>query len=213
MMMKRNYFIGPVITILLGSLVAACNTSGSNVESALGTAGQETAMSSQQNDLVVDTVQDPRAYCPKSIMRAGTETFNVYPQGVKADDPDKAGKLRFRATITEVVRECNSAGQMLNIRVGIAGRILSGPSGESGAFNMPVRVAVTRGEDVLYSQLHEVSVEIPTGRTNNTFSYVDGNIVIPKPDKENILIYAGFDEQQVDIPGASQAESSLRPVN
>ncbi|MEZ5800988.1 MAG: hypothetical protein R3D29_11680 [Nitratireductor sp.] len=34
--------------------------------------------------------------------------------------------------------------------------------------------------------------EIPLGRTNNLFSFVDGNISIPKPDKENIIIYAGF---------------------
>ena len=65
-------------------------------------------------------------------MRAGTETYNVYPDKMKRDDPEAEKKLRFRATITDAVRECNYNGDTLNIRVGIAGRLISGPAGETG---------------------------------------------------------------------------------
>ena len=77
-------------------------------------------------------------------------------------------------------------------------------------------MAVTRGSEVLYSTLHDVPADIPPGRTNTTFSFVDSAITIPKPERENIIIYAGYDEQRVDLPGATAADGSprdLRPVN
>lgn len=146
-------------------------------------------------------------------MRAGTQTYDAYPAKMKKDDPEAPKKLRFRATITEVVRECNYEGDMLNIRVGIAGRIVSGPAGETGSFALPIRVAATQSDAVLYSQLHDVGAEIKPGFSNGLFSYVDNNISIPRPSERNIIIYAGFDELRVDLPNAVPATGNLKPVN
>jgi predicted small secreted protein len=156
-----------------------------------------------------DEVQDPRAYCPKTVLRAGTETYNVFPDKVKKDDPAAPRLLRFRATITEVVRECNYAGEFLNIKVGVAGRLISGPSGETGQFTMPLRVAVTAGETVLYTKLHEVPAELPPGRPNSTFRFVDSQVSIPKPTKENVVIYVGFDEQRTDAVNGNKKQSKV----
>jgi hypothetical protein len=156
-----------------------------------------------------DEVQDPRAYCPKTVLRAGTETHNVFPDRVKKDDPEAPRLLRFRATITEVVRECNYAGEFLNIKVGVAGRLIAGPSGESGQFTMPIRVAVTAGETVLYTKLHDVPAELPPGRPNSTFRFVDSQVSIPKPTKENVVIYVGFDEQRTDAVGGRSKQSKV----
>lgn len=200
------------LALLAGGWLVGCNSSGT---SAIEGSQPETSLADtpSKQAAVFDANQDPRAYCPKTVMRAGTETFNVYPDDVKRDDPDKAGKLRFRGTITDVVRECNYGGADLYMKVGIAGRVLSGPSGESGNFVMPIRIAVTRGDEVLYSKLHDVPAEILPGRTNGTFSFVDSEIVLPKPEFENIIIYAGYDEQRVDIPGAQPVQEELEPVN
>jgi len=63
-------------------------------------------------------------------------------------------------------------------------RLINGPTGFTGTFNVPVRVAVTNTSDeVLYSQLHQVPVTIPDGKSNSLFSFVDGNINIPVPEK------------------------------
>lgn len=156
-----------------------------------------------------DEVQDPRAYCPKTVLRAGTETHNVFPDKVKKDDPEAPRLLRFRATITEVVRECNYAGEFLNIKVGVAGRLIAGPSGESGQFTMPIRVAVTAGETVLYTKLHDVPAELPQGRPNSTFRFVDPQVSIPKPTKENVVIYVGFDEQRTDAVDGRKKQSKV----
>lgn len=172
--------------------LAGCNSTdtASNVENTLNV--QQTQQAG--NLPVADEIQDIRAYCPKIVLREGTETFNIYQDGVKAEDDGAAKLIKYRATITDTVRECNSAGQFLNIKVGIKGRYLSGPKSDVGSFNMPIRVAVTRGDEVLYSQLHQVYAEIPVGRTNGAFAYVDKNISILKPDSPNILIYVGYDE-------------------
>jgi len=214
---------------VLGLVLAACNTqgTGSPVDKTLsGIANGDNQDSggnvvpfntATANDAPVnlppkDPVQNPRAYCPKTVMRAGTETLNIYPDKMKADDPDKSTKLRFRATITDVARECDYAGggQFINMKVGVAGRALSGPSGETGEFTMPIRIAVTAGDSVLYSNLKDVRIEIPPGRSNAKFSYVDGAISIPKPQKENIIIYVGYDEQRTDDPAMAKKK---KPVN
>jgi hypothetical protein len=37
-------------------------------------------------------------------------------------------------------------------------------------------------------------VTIPDGKSNAFFSFVDGNINIPVPEKPNLIVYVGFDE-------------------
>ncbi|MEM7461412.1 MAG: hypothetical protein AAF362_01890 [Pseudomonadota bacterium] len=217
-----------MIPLIACLAISACNTQGSGSQIDSTFSGVEGSSSNTSDDLSTlttnsnvtvneiaavqppnDEVQDPRAYCPKTLMRAGTETLNVYPDEMKADDPEKSKKLRFRATITRVARECNYAGEFLNIKVGAAGRALSGPAGETGQFSMPIRIAVTAGDEVLYSNLKDVPVEIPVGRTNGNFSYVDPAITIPKPENKNIIIYVGYDEQRTDDPAAGNRQKRI----
>ena len=193
----------------IAALAASCNSSGSGgqIDSALGSAQTQqqvaaAAAPAQPAAPASSEVLDPRAYCPKTVLRAGTETYNVFPDKVKKDDPDAARKLRFRSTITSIVRECNYAGEVLNMKVGVEGRLISGPSSEAGTFTMPLRIAVTKGDEVLYTKLHDVPAEIPVGRTNGVFRFVDDQVSIPKPTTENIIIYVGYDEQRIDAPGA-----------
>ncbi|MEC9343571.1 MAG: hypothetical protein VYD64_06965 [Pseudomonadota bacterium] len=194
---------------LAALLLAACNSTGGNtVENTLDP--QQVAGGSQSK---VDEFEDIRGYCPKTVMRAGTQTYDVFPENMKRDDPQAERKMRFRATITEVVRECNYEGEQLAMRVGVAGRLVSGPAGETGAFTVPVRIAVTEGGELVYSQLHDVPVQIPAGRANAPFTFVDNAVVIARPARENVIVYAGFDELRVDLPNAVPASEDLEPVN
>lgn len=192
--------------------ISACTASnGNQVENTLDVNQAPNADSAQASVQIapqttilpaVDPVQDLRGVCPAINVRTGTETFNIYPTGVKAEDEGAGQSLLYRATVTQTARECNSAGdgRFLNIRVGVRGRYISGPNGTTGSFSMPLRIAVTKGEQVLYSQLHQIDAYIPEGRTNGAFQYIDNNISIPKPDKRNVLIYVGFDEGPYDTP-------------
>ena len=187
----RQFLPLTAIMIALIFTFSSCQSSGSG--DVLGSAKNGKKITDE--DFV-----DLRAYCPKTKIRAGTETLRIYPKGVKKDAEDAAKKLRFQATIQEVVRECNYISETLAIRVGIAGRLINGPAGEVGELTLPIRVVVTRGDDVLYSQLHKISSKIEPGRSLAKFRFVDEAVNIDKPEKENIQIYVGFDEGPYNTP-------------
>ena len=183
----------PIIVIFLVSLVtlAACKSSGtSNV--------LESAKKSKK--ATDEEITDLRAYCPKTTIHAGTETMRVYAKGITKESENAGKSLRFQATIQEVVRECNYIAETLAMRVGIAGKVINGPTGEVGQLELPIRVAVTRGDDVLYSQLHKIPSNIEPGRTFATFRFVDEAVNIDKPENQNILIRVGFDEGPYNTP-------------
>lgn len=193
-MSKSSKNIALNVTILTGlalALAACTSTKTGGVVGALDIGNDQKQAKVEQ---VEEEPQDLRAYCPKTVLRAGTETFRVYKRGVKKTDENARTSIRFQGSITEVVRECNYRGNQLNVRVGVAGRVINGSSAETGTFNMPLRIAVTAGDEVLYSQLHQVVGNIEPGKTNGFFKFVDGNILIEKPKSKNIIIYAGFDE-------------------
>jgi hypothetical protein len=179
--------MAPIVAVNLALLVAlsACTSSGS--VDALNSANDSKKSNAEE-------VVDLRAYCPKTTIFAGTETLRVFPKGVKKESKNALKKLRFQATIQEVVRECNYISETLAMRVGIAGRVINGPTGETGDMELPIRVVVSRGDDVLYSQLHKINASIVPGRSFATFRFVDEAVNIDKPTKENILIRVGFDE-------------------
>ena len=186
--MKTSDFASK-IGVAAGLMVAlaGCNSTGGNSIT-------ETLDVKESRDQTQTAVVDPRAYCPKTVLRAGTETYRLFKKGVRKSDEGAMSSLRFQGNISEVVRECNYQGEILNIRVGIAGKVINGPTAETGTVQMPVRIAVTQGESVLYSELHQVNGTIEPGKSVGFFRFVDGNIYIPKPPRENIIVYAGFDE-------------------
>ncbi|MEO1397824.1 MAG: hypothetical protein AAFU56_03030 [Pseudomonadota bacterium] len=136
-------------------------------------------------------------YCPAVRLRAGTESFRVTPKG---GDKEDASQLRYQATITKVARECAYVGDNLEIKVGARGRLITGPKGAPGQFEMPIRVAVTRGKDTVYSQLHRPQGSIADGATSGTFSFVDDKVVIPAPTSANVRVFIGFDEGPYNTP-------------
>lgn len=197
---NKNYNVNSTVRSFALSfttvLLAACNTaSNTNPEDALGV-GQQTQQQVEVAEAKpVDNTDNLRAFCPRTIIRDGTNTHRTFENGVTKDDPNALNSIAIQSTITEVVRECNYSPTNLNMRVGIKGRVINGPTGRTGTFNVPIRVAVaTTSKDVLYSQLHEVPVTIPEGGSNALFSYIDSQINLPVPDKPNLVVFVGFDE-------------------
>lgn len=172
--------------------LVACNSATQNqTEDTLGITEQPEVAEAKP----VDQSNNLRAFCPRTTIRAGTEIYRTFEGGVTKDEPGALNSLQFQSTITDVARECNYSPSNLNMRVGIKGRVINGPTGLTGTLNVPVRVAVTSTTDeVLYSQLHQVPVTIPEGKSNAFFSFVDSNINIPVPERPNLVVFVGFDE-------------------
>ena len=129
------------------------------------------------------------AYCPKVMLREGTAYINRYARGGE-EDPTK---LIYQASLADVTRSCSRADGMMTINVAAAGRVVPGPAGAPGSVKLPIRVAVVRGEEVLYSQLHDYQVALD-GSGAAQFVFNDPNVTIPVPPEQTVQVFAGFDE-------------------
>ena len=133
---------------------------------------------------------DLRAYCPPIVLREGTAFFRTYAKGGQ-DDP---AKLVYQASISDVTRSCTRSGDTMTINAAAAGRVIMGPVGSPGTISMPIRVAVVRGDSVLYSQLHKYQVQVGQGAGATQFVFNDPNVVIPMPEPGTIQVFIGYDE-------------------
>ncbi|UVK38249.1 hypothetical protein LHFGNBLO_005393 [Mesorhizobium sp. AR10] len=165
--------------------------------------------------------QDPKilssqllAYCPKVTLRDGTAFFSTYAKGgqkprKKTDaaeaaqaapdgtivDPDKdPTKIIYQASITDVTRDCSRANGQLTMKIAVAGKVVPGPMFAPGTINMPIRVAVMHGTEVLYSQLHPYQIQVSDPSTATQFVYTDSNVVVPEPTAQDYQAFAGYDE-------------------
>lgn len=134
--------------------------------------------------------------CPSVTVRDGTEAMRVYERGREGDPRH----LRFQGTLGELARECifREDGQGVTIRYGIAGRLITGPAGGPGNYELPLRVAVMRvGGEAVWSRLYRVPVTVQQGEGNVRFQHVAEDIQLELPAGDafgNYVIFAGFDE-------------------
>lgn len=174
---------------------------GGFVAGSLVTSFMLIAAGCQSNDSVTRDVPDQatpkritetelRAYCPNVSLRNGTSAFSTYEKG---GDGDPA-RVVYQASLADATRACTYEGGNVTIKAAVAGRVVPGPVGKPGTVSMPIRVAVVRGEEVLYSQLHQFQVNVADMAAATQFVFTDPAITIPQPEQRNVMIYMGFDE-------------------
>ncbi|MBS9719795.1 hypothetical protein JYU29_03730 [Tianweitania sp. BSSL-BM11] len=146
---------------------------------------------------VPDVVKPPavreselRAYCPGVSLREGTAYFSTYQKGGDGD----ASKVIYQASLTDTTRACTYDGENVTIKVAAAGKVVPGPAVRPGTITMPIRVAVVRGSEVLYSKLHQQQVPVSNTNAATQFMFTDPAITIPMPPQRNVSIFVGFDE-------------------
>ena len=149
-------------------------------------AGDKQAQAPDDKVLMSDLV----GYCPRVTLREGTAYFNTYAKGGE----DDKSKIIYQASITDVTRTCARANGQLTIKVAVAGKIVPGPLGQAGNVTMPIRVAVVRGDEVLYSQLHKHQVAVGSTAAATQFIFNDPNATVPDPTAADLQVFAGYDE-------------------
>ncbi len=133
------------------------------------------------------------AVCPDVQVREGTQMLAVFEKGKEGD----YGAIRFQGTIRKFARECRTdASGTTTIKVGVAGRLLAGPSGATGTATLPLRVVLARnGDEVLYSKLYPLNVTIAPGTAAADWDLVAPDVVVTGDKSQgNFIIYVGFDE-------------------
>jgi hypothetical protein len=140
----------------------------------------------------------PVTVCPQVEVRDGTQLLRVFVKGRDGD----LGAVRFQASIRKFARECHTdpSTGLTTIKVGIWGRIMTGPIGATGTTKLPIRVvAVRNGDEVLFSQLYQTDATIIPGSAAAEWTEIVDGIGIPSAKATgSFVIYVGFDESKPD---------------
>ncbi len=129
--------------------------------------------------------------CPTIALLPGTEAQRVMATGAS----DNQG-VRYQYSLATVGRECTQAAGRITIKVGAEGRVLLGPAGQPGRFDVPIRVAVfdDLGGKVVESRLFKVAAMVPAGQSSAPFTFVSEAISLNLSGaSKNYSIKVGLD--------------------
>jgi hypothetical protein len=138
---------------------------------------------------------DPRRYigpdyCPEIRVHDGAQLIRTYERGHQ----DEKNFVKWQASFAKTAREClyDMQGGVV-IKVGVSGRVVSGPKYASDPVNVPVRIVIVKNKEaVLATDRFAAGVTIPAAGST-VFSEVR-NFSLPSPAQDrDYIIYVGFD--------------------
>ena len=136
--------------------------------------------------------------CPDMKVRSGAATLTI-GMNPKEAEPSPL-QVRYQGSITRMARECHVAAGVMTMKVGIEGRIITGPAGGPGNVDVPLRVAVVQegvNPRTIMSNFGKETVTIAGEGDRANFTHIDSNISFPMPRPagliDNYVVYVGFD--------------------
>jgi len=136
--------------------------------------------------------------CPEVQVRTGAATLMI---GSKPGDSEPAAlDVRYQGSIIRTARECHVNAGVMTMKVGIEGRIITGPAGGPGAVDVPLRIAVVEegvSPKAVVSKFGRETVTVNNSVDRVNFTHVDPDIAFPLPQPlgliERYVVYVGFD--------------------
>jgi hypothetical protein len=199
--------VGAVVaaSLLTGFVLTGCGSTGS------GGGGTGSLFSSSPLDVfktsskattggtsgtgpLVDTDYD----CPEVKVRSGAATLTI--GGKPGEAEPNPLEVRYQGSITRTARECHLSGNIMTMKVGIEGRIITGPAGGPGNVDVPLRIAVVQKgptPKTVASKFGRESVTLTGELDRANFTHIDADVSFPLPNPvSNIvayIVYVGFD--------------------
>jgi len=139
--------------------------------------------------------------CPAVQVRTGAAVLSIgNDTKATAEGEPAALSLRYQGTIIRFARECHVAAGVMTMKVGVEGRVITGPAGGPGKVDVPLRIAVVQ-EGVtpkpVASKLSIIPVEITAAVDRVTFTHIEEGLSFPLPVPASVLdayvVYIGFD--------------------
>ena len=127
--------------------------------------------------------------CPPIRIRPGSEAMFYYGSGRTGD----ARALQYQGVIDETSRNCVVSNGLITVNMGVVGRVLLGPAGNQTSVNAPIRFAVERDGQAVFSEKYTMPVAIAAPARSAEFVKVIENVAIPYLGGEEITIWVGFD--------------------
>jgi hypothetical protein len=136
--------------------------------------------------------------CPSISVRTGAATLMI---GSKPGEGEPSAlDLRYQATIVRTARECRVNSGVMTMKVGIEGRVITGPAGGPGTINVPLRLAVVQegvNPKTIMSRFASVQVAVGSAVDRVAFTHIDPEISFPMPQPaaniDAYVVYVGFD--------------------
>ena len=136
--------------------------------------------------------------CPEVQVRTGAATLMI---GSKPGDSEPAAlDVRYQGSIVRTARECHVNAGIMTMKVGIEGRIITGPAGGPGTVDVPLRIAVVEegvSPKAVVSKFGRETVTVNNSVDRVNFTHVDPDIAFPLPQPlgliERYVVYVGFD--------------------
>lgn len=136
--------------------------------------------------------------CPSIDIRTGAATLII---GSKPGDAEPAAlDVRYQGTILRTARECRVSGGVMTMKVGVEGRVITGPAGGPGNVDVPLRLAVVQEgttPKTIVSKFARVPVTITGAVDRALFTHIDSEITFPLPQPLGLIdayvVYVGFD--------------------
>lgn len=190
-------------------LLAGCGSSNLFSSSALDLFNTSSKATTADASTGSETATDVE--CPDVQLRSGAATFMV---GSKPGEGEPSAlDLRYQGTIVRTARECHVNSGMMTMKVGIEGRVITGPAGGPGTVDIPLRIAVVQegiNPKTITSRFARIQVAIASAVDRVPFVHVDPDISFPMPqraaDIDSYVVYVGFDPA-----GAQQEKKKPAP--
>jgi hypothetical protein len=192
---------GAATAVLLGLGLFLSGCSSSSLSSMTGglvgsSSSTPSAPSAAGAEPQTPNVQD--LPCPDTAVRTGAATL-IVGSGQGQGEPTPL-EVRYQGSIARVDRECHVIAGTMHIKVGVEGRIITGPAGSPGSLNIPLRVAVVRegvNPVTIVTRLAEVPVTINRAVDNVTYTHIYPDVAFPLPRPFGVIysykVYVGFD--------------------
>lgn len=180
--------------VLLAAVLAGCSMGpmfggGSNAQAANTSLANTTASPAQIAQAQSNALPAIATQCPPIKVRPGGEAMFSYG-GARVGD---ATKLQYQAVISDTSRNCVVSNGLITVNMGAVGRVLLGPAGRQTSVTVPLRFAVERQGQAVYSEKFSIPVAITPPAEAQDFVKVVENIQVPYLEGDDITIWVGFD--------------------
>lgn len=136
--------------------------------------------------------------CPGVEVRTGAATLMI---GSKPGQGEPSAlDLRYQATIVRTARECHINAGVMTMKVGVEGRVITGPAGGPGSLDVPLRIAVVQegvNPKTIASKFASEPVMIAGAVDRVPFTHIESDIAFPLPQPigliDSYVVYVGFD--------------------
>lgn len=183
--------------VVITALLSACSFGSFGGTDSTTTASANSALAnsatSQQaiNQAAPNALPAIATECPPIRVRTGGEALFSYANNKIGD----ARALKFQAVIDKQSRNCVVSNGLITVKMGVVGRLLLGPNGEQRDYTLPIRFAVERDGQAVFTQRYDLPVQVTAPSQSEEFVKVVENVAIPYLGGEDIIIWVGFDPQ------------------